>query len=262
MKISNSITLIKFEIRRLMSPLLIFSIIPTTLLFYFLFYLYYISSGPGATPSEQYKDFLISTRMFSFLLHFIISLYAISLGTYTFYDLTLVFIICSTGDRVGPYFVKFINLQIVIILLVLFNILTYSIFSFLFYFPPPIEIIIAIILTSIINSLCYTSVTFLGYALVRSLGLEPLYSLVIPISIFFILPQFIYGGISSGFLPIMLYEFTLQYHLSTITNILLPNPFSSSISLDLVLISSLALILSISFSFITSLQLSKHFDYN
>lgn len=260
-KIRNSITQIRFEINRLLSPLLIFSIIPTILLLYFLLYLYYISSGSVSMPSEKYDHFLISTRIFSFILHFIISLYSISLGVYTLYDLALVFIICSTGDRVEPYFTRFISVQLVIMVLVLLYILLFSLFSILFYIVPPIEILFVLILTSFINTLCYTSVTFLSYALVKSIGLEPLYSLILPICIFFIIPQFIYGGVSSGLFPIFLYELTFQYHLSAITNFLLPSPFLSSTSLDIVLFSSLLLLLSIFFSFIVFLLLSKNFEY-
>lgn len=258
---NKNLILVKFETHRLLSPLLIFSVIPITLLFYFLFYLYYVSSSSQATPSDQYTNFLLITRLFSFLLNFIISLYSISLGIYTFLDPTLVFIINSINDKVKPYLAKLLNLQLVIMILALVYIFTFSIFSLFFYRLPPIEVLLALILTSFINTLCYTSVTFLGYALAKSFDFEPLFSLVIPISVFFILPQFIYGGISSGVFPILLYEFTLQYHLSTITNILLPNPFTSSVSIDLALISFLVLLFSISFSFIISLQLSRNFDY-
>jgi hypothetical protein len=91
--------------------------------------------------------------------------------------------------------------------------------------------------------------------------IDPILSVLIPLAVFFIIPQFIYSGISVGVLPVLLYFLTFQYHLSGVANFFLPSPYLTSVSAETALISLTLIICSVIGSYISGLFLIRYFEY-
>ncbi|MFX0150578.1 MAG: hypothetical protein ACFFAJ_07370 [Candidatus Hodarchaeota archaeon] len=254
--------LVFFDLKRISSPVLFFSIIPIILLINFILYLYITTSVSSLITSDRKVVFQLTTRLFIFLLQFILTLYTISLSIYLFHDPTVVFLITGAKSRVIPYFSRVMTSIVITLFINIIFILIYSFFSIFFLqVIPSFQILSILIFVSGIEAICFIAITFFGYSLFNFLKVNPILSSLFPISFLFIIPQFVYSGISFGVFPVFLYELTYQYHLSAIANFLLPSPYNGPLALNTALFSISIIIFTIIIAFLGSFIIIKKSEY-
>ena len=253
-------TLVIFEVKRTVRALFILLIIPVSLLLIGILYQFFLVAV--LTPSTDYSTYILITKLFKYLQQFIMAIYSIIIGSYLFYDRSVLFTVQISEKKYIPYIAKILAGMLINTLLSVYFILLYAIFCLLFLqISPDLSIIISLIGLTLFEISCFLSLTFVGFTIFYRLHLEIQVSFLIPVILLFIIPSFIYSGIAYGFFPDFLNSLTFQYNLTAISNYFLPSLDSIGLELQAVIPSIILCITSIISSFGGGFLLLKGFEY-
>ncbi len=253
---------VRFDLKRMNSSLIVLSIFPVSLLLIFVLYFYLLFSGASLTVSNYVELSYLLARMYAYILQFILSIYSILIGIYLFDDQALPIIITSFNHRQKPFLVKILSSLILLTILNLVYLTIFTIFSFFLIATPNMNLIFVLFCVGIVDMLVFSSITFFGYALIKWTGISSVLASLVPLSLFFVLPQFLYSGISVGIIPPLFYSFTLQYHLSAFANYFIPSPLIVPIASSTISTSIIIIIFCILCSYVCGLFFTKYMEYH
>ncbi len=253
--------IVKFDLRRMSSTVLLLSIFPILFLFILVLYFYLMFSGINLSVTSKVELLYLLARMYAFILQFTLSVYSILIGIYLLDDKTMSILISTIDHRQKPYLARMMSTIGVLVILNCGFLLIFVFFSSVFLIMPTIELILKLFVIGVIDILVFSSITFSGYISIKKCNLSSVLASLVPLSVFFILPQFLYSGISVGIIPAIFYSFTLQYHLSTFANFLIPSPLVVPITSGVIVSSTLIILVCILSMYIWGLFLTKKIEH-